>query len=267
MRGTLNTVMGSCLARPRLGDAVAVVTGGARGIGGAIVERLLQEGARVAILDIEDSLGERLAQDLSPDGARAIYQTCDVRDRSQVYAALQKVNATFGPLTAVVNNAGIGVKAAFLDLQDADWDKVLRVNLTGAFTVAQEAARIMARHERGSIVNISSVSAYLAHEGLTAYSVSKAGLLALTRMMAFELAPAGIRVNAVVPGTIETDFVANMMTEHAKAERRRRIPLARFGTVSNVADTVAFLLSQDADYITGASVPIDGGVIFGGIRD
>jgi 3-oxoacyl-[acyl-carrier protein] reductase len=124
----------------------------------------------------------------------------------------------------------------------------------------------MAAARRGSVVNMASVAAYLSHIELTAYSVSKAGVVALTRMMAFELAPFGIRVNAVAPGTIETDFATKMLPAKAQEERKSRVPLARFGTPAEVSATVAFLLSSDADYITGSVVPIEGGLLIAGVR-
>jgi NAD(P)-dependent dehydrogenase (short-subunit alcohol dehydrogenase family) len=247
------------------GEAV-LVTGAAAGIGKAIATRLFADGAKVAVMDIQDDIGIDFVSRLSPEGKDAIYVSCDVRDRIGVKVALTKVSAVLGPLTALVNNAGIGIRSPFLAMDDEQWNTVISVNLSGAFIVGQEVAKGMAATRHGSIVNVSSISAHLAHSELTAYSVSKAGLLALTRMMAFELAPVGIRVNAVTPGTIDTEFVSKMMSETAKIERFRRIPMARFGTPEEVAGTVAFLLSKDAQYITGESIVIDGGVVFGGIR-
>ena len=250
----------------RLTNETVLVTGGADGIGKAIAIRLFEEGAKIAVLDVQDDRGNELVARLSrPTAERwAMYLSCDVRDRAGVRAAIERLGAALGTVTALVNNAGVGVRAPFLALQDEQWDRVIGVNLTGAFIVAQEAALVMAPARRGSIVNMSSISAHLAHEELTAYSVSKAGVLALTRMMAFELASIGVRVNAVTPGTIATEFVAKMVSETAKAERLRRIPLARFGSPEEVAGVVAFLLSRDAGYITGESIVVDGGIIFGG---
>jgi 3-oxoacyl-[acyl-carrier protein] reductase len=247
------------------GEAV-LVTGAAAGIGRAIAARLFADGAKVAVMDIRDDVGREFVNRLSPQGTDAIYVSCDVRDRSRVRAALSEVSVALGPLTALINNAGIGIRSPFLAMDDEQWNDVISVNLSGAFIVGQEVAKGMAAARRGSIVNVSSISAHLAHSELAAYSVSKAGLLALTRMMAFELAPVGIRVNAVTPGTIDTEFVSKMMSEAARTERIRRIPMGRFGSAEEVAGTVAFLLSNDAQYITGESIVIDGGVRFAGIR-
>lgn len=254
----------SCEPR-RLTREVAIVTGGAQGIGKAIARRLLSEGAAVAILDVNDEVGSESAKELSVTG-RAMFMRCDVRNRGEVRDAIGGIEGAYGPVTALVNNAGIGRRARFLDLDDDAWNEVIGVNLTGAFVVGQEVCRGMARSGRGSVVNMGSISAYLANSELTPYSVSKAGLLGLTRMMAFELAPAGIRVNAVAPGTIATDFVGRMLTAEAQAERERRIPMARFGTPDEVASTVAFLVSEDARYVTGTTILIDGGLVSAGIR-
>ena len=250
-----------------LPEETVVVTGGAQGIGAAVVRRLSQSGANVAIIDIQDEAGASFAAELVGDGRRAAYFSCDVRSRDAVRAAMDDACKQLGPITALVNNAGVGARAPFLSLEDSSWERVIGTNLTGAFIVAQEAARKMSAVRRGAIVNVSSISAYLAHEGLTAYAVSKAGMLALTRMMAFELGPLGIRVNAIMPGTIATDFVSKMVGEEARKERLRRIPLTRFGTPEEVAGTVAFLLSAEAGYINGASLSIDGGILFSGIRE
>lgn len=250
----------------RLIGEVALVTGGAQGIGRAVAMRLAEEGASVAIFDTNEELGNRTANDLAVRSLASLFVPCDIRDRGQVRRAITRTEDKLGAITALVNNAGIGRRGRFLDLDDDTWATVLGVNLTGTFIVAQEVCRSMARNRKGCVVNMGSVSAYIAHSELTPYSVSKAGILALTRLMAFELAPFGIRVNAVAPGTIATEFVSKMLEPEAQAERERRIPMARFGTPEEVAGTVAFLLSGDAGYISGTTLLIDGGLLVAGIR-
>jgi NAD(P)-dependent dehydrogenase (short-subunit alcohol dehydrogenase family) len=250
----------------RLTGETAIVTGGGQGIGRAIARRLSADGAAVAILDINAETGKAVAAELGADGGRAIFVPCDVRKRAEVRAALDQVAQTFEGITILVNNAGIGRRAPFLELSDETWHAVLEVNLTGAFIVAQEACRHMARAGRGSVINLGSAAAHMAHSEQAVYSVSKAGLEALTRVMAFELAPAGVRVNAVSPGTIATEFLAGMLTPDARTAREQRIPVGRLGTPEEVADVIAFLASDESRYMTGATIPIDGGLLFAGIR-
>ena len=250
----------------RLTGEAAIVTGGGQGIGQAIARRLSEDGAAVAILDLNVETGQATAAALSTAGGRAIFVQCDVRRRPDVRAAVDRVAQSFGGVTILVNNAGIGRRAPFLELSDETWNAVLEVNLTGAFIVAQEVCRHMARAGRGSVVNLGSAAAHMAHSEQAVYSVSKAGLEALTRVMAFELAPAGVRVNAVSPGTIATEFLSGMLTPAARAAREQRIPFGQLGTPEEVADVIAFLVSNDARYVTGSSIPIDGGLLFAGIR-
>jgi NAD(P)-dependent dehydrogenase (short-subunit alcohol dehydrogenase family) len=252
--------------RPSLSGEIAVVTGGGRGIGRAIAQRLAHDGAAVAILDIDAAAGQRVASDLKGEGHRALSLECDVRHRTQIHTAVDAVVAAWGKISILVNNAGIGARAPFLELTDDAWQRVLGVNLTGAFMTAQEIARHMVRTGGGTIINMASAAAQMAHSEQAGYATSKAGLEALTRVMAFELAPLGIRVNAIAPGTIETEFLTGMLTAEARAERVRRIPMGRLGTPEDVAGVVAFLASRDSGYVTGCVLPIDGGLLFAGIR-
>jgi 3-oxoacyl-[acyl-carrier protein] reductase len=251
----------------RLANEVAIVTGGAQGIGRAVAMRLAGEGAAVAILDANEAGAQATAAALVADGRQAIGLACNVTSREQVRIAIAAVLAEFGRLSVLVNNAGIVRRAHFLDVTDALWAEILGVNLTGAFIVAQESAHAMVTRGSGRIVNMASVAAEIAHGDQTAYSVSKAGIAAMTRNMAFDLAPFGICVNAIAPGTIATDFALDTLSEEARARRLQRIPLGRFGDTADVAAVAAFLASADAAYITGAVVTIDGGLAMGGVRD
>ena len=219
-----------------------------------------------AILDRKADDARAVVEELVAEGRAAVAIGCDVTDRSQVSAALRSVVEAFGRLTVLVNNAGIIQLAPFVEMTDTMWGEVLNVNLTGMFIVAQEAVRHMSTHGSGRIINMASASAHVAHSGQAAYAVSKAGIEALTRIMAFELAPLGIIVNAVAPGTIETSFSGASLSEEAAAKRIRRIPVGRFGTPSEVASVIAFLASSDAAYVTGTVISIDGGLITAGIR-
>ncbi|MBC7600924.1 MAG: SDR family oxidoreductase [Polaromonas sp.] len=239
-----------------LADRVCIVTGGAQGIGEACIRLFAREGARLVIADIDDQRGTALANELG-----GLYVHCDVGDKAQVDALVAQTMAAHGRIDVLVNNAGIFRAADFLEVTEADFDAVLRVNLKGAFLVGQAVAREMAKAGKGSIVNMSSVNAVLTIPTISSYNVSKGGINQLTRVMALTLADKGIRVNAVAPGTIATElaFKAVLTSEDAKAKIMSRTPMKRLGEPSEIADTVAYLVSDAASYITGEIVVVDGG--------
>ena len=239
-----------------LSGRVCIVTGGAQGIGEACARRFTREKAPVVIADVDDQRGQALASELG-----ALYLHCDVGDKAQVDAMVAKTLAEHGRIDVLVNNAGIFKAADFLDVTEADFDAVLRVNLKGAFLVGQAVAREMAKAGRGSIVNMSSVNSVLTIPTLSSYNVSKGGMNQLTRVMALALADKGIRVNAVAPGTIATELAARavLTSDEAKARILSRTPMKRLGQPSEIADIVAYLASDAASYVTGEIVVVDGG--------
>ena len=239
-----------------LASRVCIVTGGAQGIGEACIRRFAREGAQLVIADIDDTRGTALAAELG-----ALYVHCDVGDKAQVDTLVAQTMAAFGHIDVLVNNAGIFRAAEFLEVTEADFDAVLRINLKGSFLVGQAVAREMAKAGKGSIVNMSSVNGTLTIPTIASYNVSKGGINQLTRVMALSLADKGIRVNAVAPGTIATELAtkAVLTSEEAKARILSRTPMKRLGKPSEIADTVAYLASDAASYITGEIVVVDGG--------
>jgi NAD(P)-dependent dehydrogenase (short-subunit alcohol dehydrogenase family) len=240
---------------------IAVVTGGSQGIGEACARRIAQDGGAVAVWDVADAPGQALAAELAQSGARATYVHCDVSNKASVDAALAATLAAYGRIDYLVNNAGIVRTGNFLDITEQEWDEVLGVNLKGAFLVGQAVARVMAAQGGGAIVHMSSVNAVMAIPSIAAYNVSKGGIAQLTRVMALALIDHGIRVNAVGPGTIATELArkAVMADETARARLMSRTPMRRLGEPEEVADAVAYLLSDASSYITGETLFIDGG--------
>ena len=239
-----------------LSGRVCLVTGGAQGIGEACIRRFARESAQLVIADVDDARGSALAAELG-----GLYVHCDVGDKLQVDALVAQTLAAHGRIDVLVNNAGIFKAADFLEVTEADFDAVLRVNLKGSFLVGQAVAREMAKAGKGSIVNMSSVNGTLAIPTIASYNVSKGGINQLTRVMALALAGKGVRVNAVAPGTIATELAtrAVLTSELARARIMSRTPMKRLGEPSEIADTVAYLASDAASYITGEIVVVDGG--------
>jgi NAD(P)-dependent dehydrogenase (short-subunit alcohol dehydrogenase family) len=244
-----------------LQDRVYIITGGSQGIGEACARRLVGDGARVALWDLADESGRKLAAEL---GGAATYVHCNVARKTDVDAALAATLAAFGRLDGLVNNAGIFKAAPFVDITEADWDAVIAVNLKGSFLVGQAVSRELLKNtgpNRGAIVNMSSVNATLTIPSIASYNASKGAINQLTRVMALSFADQGVRVNAVAPGTIATELArsAVLTSDEAKARIMSRTPMKRLGEPGEIADVVAFLLSDAASYVTGEIVVADGG--------
>lgn len=260
-----NRVQNSCQKRQglgmKLGGKLAIVTGGASGIGKAICERFAADGARVVVADVNESKGGALAKALGPS---ASFFRADISSAADI-ASLADAASALGPIDILVNNAGIVHAADFLDLKAEDFDRVLAVNLRGSFLLGQAVARLMAERVKacgpaGTIINMSSVNAVFAIANQVPYSVSKGGISQLTKVMALSLAPYGIRVNAIGPGSIMTDMLASVNNDPAARNRiLSRTPLGRIGDPSEIASIAAFLASDDASYITGQTIYADGG--------
>jgi NAD(P)-dependent dehydrogenase (short-subunit alcohol dehydrogenase family) len=247
----------------RLKNKIAIVTGAAGGIGLACAKAFVAEGAKVMLSDVDAVRGQREARKL---GKNARFTVCDVGDATQANALVRATVKEWGRVDILINNAGIIHTAEFLDIAETDFDRVLRVNLKGPFLVGQAAARQMkkqGRPKRGSyaIVNMSSVNGVLAIPNQVPYVVSKGGVNQLTKVMALALAPHGVRVNAIGPGTIGTDLArkAVMASEEAKKRIFMRTPLGRLGEPAEIASVAVFLACEDSSYMTGQTVYPDGG--------
>ena len=242
---------------PELDGRVAIVTGSARGIGLAIATQLVDGGATVAIVDLDEDDAARASEGIG--GPRRGF-ACDVSDPAACDAVLEEIEKELGPPYILVNNAGITRDSLLLRLGDDAWQQVLDVNLTAAFYMTRRAARGMMKRREGRIVNIASVVGLTGNRGQANYAASKAGLIGFTKSIAQELASRGVLVNAVAPGFIQTEMTAALAEETQQA-LSARIPLGRMGTPEDVAGAVRFLVGPHASYITGQVIVVDGGMV------
>jgi 3-oxoacyl-[acyl-carrier protein] reductase len=248
----------------RLRDRVALITGAGRGIGAAEAVKMAQEGALVAVLDIADERCEETVHRIHTNGGTAIAVECDVSKVDQVKRAIAHVVEHFGRLDILVNNAGVIRDNLLFRMSDEDWRMVIDIHLTGSFLCSREAQKYMVQQRYGKIVMTSSIGA-LGNRGQSNYSAAKAGLQGLTRTMAIELGPYNINVNAVAPGWIETDMLAqtaermNTTIDLLREQFAKEIPLRRMGLPDDVANVVAFLVSDEASYISGETIYVAGG--------
>ncbi|RDD61782.1 SDR family NAD(P)-dependent oxidoreductase [Ferruginivarius sediminum] len=245
----------------RLENKVAVITGAARGIGQAIAQCFAGEGAKVVLADVEETQGERAVEEIQAAGGEAVFVPCDVGDKAQVDALIERAVAAYGRVDCVVANAAIVVASDFLELSEADFDKVIRVNLKGVFLTGQAAARQMVKQGTGgTIINMSSVNAVMAIPTIAPYVVAKGGINQLTKVEALALADHGIRANAIGPGSIGTEMVRQVNDDPQKWRAlMSRTPMGRLGEPEEVAKVALFLASDDSSYLTGQCIYPDGG--------
>lgn len=244
----------------RLEDKIALVTGGAQGIGRAICERFLSDGADIAIGDFNMDVANATCEELSGNTGKVKAFFMNVADESSVGEAVKEVMNEFGRIDILVNNAGITRDNLMMRMKKEDWDAVISVNLTGAFNISKAVIRHMMKARSGCIINIASVVGVMGNAGQANYSASKAGLIGLTKSMAKEFASRNITVNAIAPGYVLTEMTENLPDE-AKQAFLNVIPLKRGGTPEDVAKVASFLASDDASYITGQVICVDGGMI------
>jgi 3-oxoacyl-[acyl-carrier protein] reductase len=246
-----------------LGTGMAFVTGGASGIGLAITNRLAADGRTVVVADVDDDSGERCIAAARAAGYDVYFRHLDVTSESDVDETIAAVARDHGALDVLVNNAGIQVHHPIVDLTTEEWNKVLGVNLQGAFYCLRAAGRLMLKQGAGSIVNIASVAAERGPVGRAPYAVSKSGIVALTRVAAAEWSVRGVRVNAIAPGYVDTPMLrgAYELGTILESDVLRRIPAGRLAQADEIANVVSFLASPEATYITGVVLPVDGGFL------
>lgn len=250
-----------------LADKVAIVTGGAKGIGRAVARRLAKEGAKVVIADVSDEDGASVVSEIEMAGGAAVYKSANIAERLDVHNLVAMADDAFNRLDLLVNNAAVIDDSGFLDLEEAEFDRVMQTNLKGAFLISQSVARQFVRQRErdpdappGVIVNVTSMGAHFGLAEHVAYSVSKGGLAQLTKSMALALAPHGVRVNAVAPGSVETELLESVLdTDDLVSSAISRTPLGRFGRPDEIAAIVAWLASDQASYLTGTTIWADGG--------
>ena len=246
---------------------VAVVTGGAAGIGEAIARRLSADGFMIVIADLDGARAEAVASDISAARGGVSGRQVDVSAAESVVALFEWLADHVGRCDVLVNNAGIASTAPLSELPLERWESTIAVNVTGALLTTQHAVPLMRNGGRGRIVNISSISGVRASAGRIAYGTSKAAIIGLTRQLAIELARDNITVNSVAPGPVDTDLTRAVHTEATRQSYLRLVPMNRYGRPEEIAAAVSFLCSEDASYITGHTIPVDGGFLAAGVLE
>lgn len=244
----------------RLEDKVAIITGAARGIGFSIAEMLSEHGATSVIIDIDQEAVNAAVQKIDDRGNRAVGFTADVTNSDEIASIFKEINKEFEKIDILINNAGITKDGLLMKMKEADWDAVINVNLKGTFICTQKVCRYMLKSRSGVILNIASVVGLMGNAGQANYAASKGGIIALTKSSAKEFASRNIRVNAIAPGFIQTEMTDKLPQEIID-NYSSAIPLSRLGTVKDVANLCIFLASEEAGYITGQTIQVDGGLI------
>ena len=244
----------------RLKDKVALITGSGRGIGREIALMFAKEGADIAVWDVNPADAQKTAGDIESSGRKALADQIDVTDFAAVEAGINKILDKFGKIDILVNNAGITRDTLLMRMSEQDWDLVIKVNLKGTFNCTKAVIRPMLKAKAGKIVNIASIIGIMGNAGQANYAASKAGIIALTKTTAKELASRNITANAVAPGYIDTEMTRKL-PEEVRQKMLALVPLSRMGTPEDVARVCVFLASADADYVTGQTVVVDGGMV------
>jgi 3-oxoacyl-[acyl-carrier protein] reductase len=243
----------------RLDGRVAIVTGGGQGIGRGVVLCLARAGAHVVVNDAVQERISRTVAEVEAVGVQALGVQANITQVSEVDRLVQETLNRFSKIDILVNNAGVVVIKHMAEQTEADWDKVLSVNLKGVFLCCHRVVQEMIKQQRGAIVNIASIAAFHYTVPHVPYAASKAGVVALTRDLAYEVARYGIRVNAIAPGPIETPMMGTSLTAEQKAAYAKQVPLGRIGQPEDIGNAAAFLVSDEASFITGATLPVSGG--------
>ncbi|HHE40055.1 MAG TPA: 3-oxoacyl-[acyl-carrier-protein] reductase [Candidatus Cloacimonetes bacterium] len=244
----------------RFDGKVAVITGSARGIGKSIARLFAEQGAQVVIADILQDDIDKTVDEFTSEGLKAAGFQCNITSEEEVENFMKDIYKKFSSIDILINNAGITADTLLIRMKKIDWDKVINVNLTGTFICTQKAAKYMMKQRHGKIVNVSSVIGFIGNFGQANYAASKGGIIAFTKSVSKELASRNINVNAVAPGFIRT-AMTDALPEEIQQKYLENISLKRFGTPEDVGKLVLFLSSEDADYITGQTIIIDGGMI------
>ena len=243
-----------------LNGKVALITGGAQGIGRIISAELASQGAHVILADINLEGAEKTPIGIKSSGGEASAVRIDVASAADVRGVFDSILKEYKPVDIVVNNAGITRDGLLVRMKEVDWDLVLNINLKGSFLCSQQAAKQMMKQKSGSIINIASIVGMMGNFGQSNYSASKSGLIGFTKTLAREVAPRGIRANAVAPGFIDTEMT-KVLEESVRSKLIEQIPLARLGQPEDVANCVSFLVSENASYITGQVINVNGGML------
>ena len=244
----------------RLKDKVALVTGGARGIGRAIAMTFAKEGADIVVADVNLEVAQKTASEIENLGRRALALEMDVTNYEKVEEGVNKILDKFGKVDILVNNAGITKDNLLLRMSQAEWDAVINVNLKGTFNCIKAVSRPMVKQRSGKIISIASIIGLMGNWGQANYAASKAGIIALTKTVAKELASRNINANSVAPGFIQTDMTAKL-SDDVKAKMMETIPMAKLGMPEDVANVCLFLASEESSYITGQTITVDGGMV------
>ncbi|MCX5700779.1 MAG: 3-oxoacyl-[acyl-carrier-protein] reductase [Candidatus Omnitrophica bacterium] len=244
----------------KLRDKVALITGGARGIGQAIAMTFAKEGADIVVADVNLEIAQKTAQDIEVLGRKALALEMDVTDYVKVEDGVNKILDKFGKVDILVNNAGITKDNLIIRMSQAEWDAVINVNLKGTFNCIKAVSRPMVKQRSGKIISIASIIGLMGNFGQANYAASKAGIIALTKTVAKELASRNINANAVAPGFIQTEMTAKL-SEDVKKKMLEAIPLSKLGTPGDVANVCLFLASEESSYITGQTITVDGGMV------